>query len=82
MESGDRAVENTVFSSYITGKLFNSPEAVVEDLTKNFLKPMALSDAASQNRFQLEDDLLQFIQEYLEEGKIKYSAFKYVFWHL
>lgn len=65
-----QTVEKTVFSSYITGKLFNSPEAVVEDLTKNFLKPMALSDAASQNRFQLEDDLLQFIQEYLEEGKI------------
>jgi len=63
-------VTKTVFSSAVTGKLFNSKNAVIEDFTKNQIKHIPLVEVPSQNRFELEDDLLAFIQEKLQEEQI------------
>lgn len=63
-------IRKTVFSSAVTGKLYNSKEAVVEDFKRNYFKPMTLVEVQNQNRFQLEDSFLNFIQEHLEEDKV------------
>lgn len=66
-------VSKIVFSSAITGKLFNTKKAVIDDFKKNHLKALSLVEVANQNRFNLEDHLLNFIQEHMDENKI--SAF-------
>ncbi len=63
-------ITKIVFSSIVTGKLFNSKQAVIEDFIKNQLKPLELVEVPNQNRFQIEDHFLQFIQTHLEESKI------------
>ncbi|NGX60602.1 MAG: hypothetical protein K940chlam9_00064 [Chlamydiae bacterium] len=62
--------KKTVYSSATTGKLFNTKAAVIRDFQESSLKPMDLADVQSQNRFQLEDSFLQFIQDQLQEEKI------------
>ena len=62
-----------VFSSAVTGKLFNSKNAVIEDFIKNQLKLLELVEVPNQNRYQIEENFLSFIQTQLEESKI--SAF-------
>ena len=59
-----------VYSSAVTGKLFNSKEAVVRDFKEHYLKPLSLVEVQNQNRFQLEDSFLNFFQEQLQEDKI------------
>ncbi|MCY3974395.1 MAG: DUF2709 domain-containing protein [Simkaniaceae bacterium] len=68
-----KPIEKIVFSSGITGKLFNSKQAVIDDFTKNQLKPMSLIDVAGQNRFRIESGLLAFIEQHLDESGV--SAF-------
>lgn len=63
-------ISKIVFSSAITGKLFNSKHAVIEDFKKNHLKILSLVDVPNQNRFNLEDHLLHFIQDHMDESKI------------
>lgn len=63
-------VTKIVFSSAVTGKLFNSKQAVIDDFTKSQLKPIPLEEVPNQNRFQIEDNFLSFIQKQLEESKI------------
>lgn len=63
-------ITKIVFSSGLTGKLFNSKQAVIEDFKKNQLKPIPLIDVPSQNRFQIESQFLNFIEEQLDESKI------------
>ncbi len=63
-------ITKTVFSSASTGKLFNSKKAVIEDLKKNQLKEIPLVDALNQNRFQIEEGFLEFIQKHLDENRI------------
>lgn len=70
IEKRKEPVTKTVYSSAITGKLFNSKKAVLQDFKKNQLKPMSLVDVPSQNRFTIEDDLLEFIQDNMDESKI------------
>ncbi len=64
------AVSKIVFSSAITGKLFNSKQSVIEDFLKNQLKPVDLIEVPNQNRYQIEEELLRFIQTEIEESKI------------
>ena len=59
-----------VYSSVLSGKLFNTKEAVVEDFKKNYLKPMSLEEVQNQNRFTIEEYFLEFIQKQLVEEKI------------
>ncbi len=63
-------ITKIVFSSVVTGKLFNSKQAVVDDFIKNQLKTLDLVEVPNQNRFQIEDHFLQFIQTHLEESQI------------
>ncbi len=66
-------ITKIVFSSVVTGKLFNSKQAVIEDFIKNQLKPLELVEVPNQNRYQIEENFLNFIQTQLEESRI--SAF-------
>lgn len=63
-------INKVVFSSVISGKLFNNKEAVVEDFKTNYLKPLSLVEVQNQNKYQIEEHLLALIQKYLVEEKI------------
>jgi hypothetical protein len=63
-------VTKIVYSSAITGKLFNSKQAVLDDFSKNQLKPIPLEEVPNQNRFQIEENFLSFIRTHLEESRI------------
>jgi Protein of unknown function (DUF2709) len=64
-------ITKTVFSSVVTGKLFNSRDGVVDDFRKNHLKPMTLVEVQKQNRFEMEGSFLEFLQGELDEDKIE-----------
>ncbi|MCH9630559.1 MAG: hypothetical protein S4CHLAM37_05600 [Chlamydiia bacterium] len=70
IEKRKEPVSKIVYSSAITGKLFNTKKAVIDDFKKNHLKPLTLVEVANQNRFNLEDHLLNFIQEHMDETRI------------
>lgn len=63
-------ISKIVFSSAISGKLFNSKQAVIDDFKRNHLKVLSLVEVPNQNRFNLEDHLLNFIQEHMDETKV------------
>ncbi len=63
-------IVKVVYSSVLSGKLFSTKEAVINDFKKNYLKPLSLIEVQSQNRYQIETSFLQFIQEQLTEEKI------------
>ncbi|HSX12269.1 MAG TPA: DUF2709 domain-containing protein [Rhabdochlamydiaceae bacterium] len=63
-------ITKIVYSSVITGKLFNSKASVIDDFVKNQTKSLNLIEVPSQNRFQIEERFLQFIQEHLDEKRI------------
>lgn len=73
IEKRKEALSKTVYSSAITGKLFNSKKAVVNDFIDHQLKAIALVEVPSQNRYQIEDSFMEFIQDKLDESKL--SAF-------
>lgn len=64
------SVKKVVYSSAVTGKLFNSKAAVIEDFKKNHVKQLTLFEVQNQNRYQIEDQFLAFIQTHLTEEKI------------
>jgi hypothetical protein len=64
------SMKKVVYSSAITGKLFNSRAAVIEDFKKNHVKELSLLEVQNQNRFQIEENFLGFIQKHLTEDKI------------
>ena len=63
-------IKKIVFSSAATGKLFNSKNAIIEDFINNQLRSIPLTEVPNQNRFQIEEHFLAFIQTQLEESKI------------
>ena len=63
-------ITKLVYSSVLSGKLFSSKEAVIEDFKKNYLKRLSLFEVQNQNRFQIEEHFLDFIQKQLSEDKI------------
>ncbi|MBN1914743.1 MAG: DUF2709 domain-containing protein [Parachlamydiales bacterium] len=64
------AIKKVVFSSAITGKLFNSKEAVIQDFKQNHIKHMTLFEVQNQNRYDLEEKFLQLLQDQINEEKI------------
>lgn len=64
------AITKTVFSSVLSGKLFSSKKAVIDDFKQNYLKRMSLIEVQNQNRFQIEELFLAFIQSQLTEDKL------------
>lgn len=63
-------ITKVVYSSVLSGKLFNSKHAVIEDFKKNYLKSLSLVEVQSQNRFQIEEHFLALIQKQLVEDKV------------
>ena len=63
-------ITKIVFSSVVTGKLFNSKSAVLDDFIRNQLRQIPLEEVPNQNRFQIEETFLAFIQKQLEEVRI------------
>lgn len=63
-------VTKVVYSSVLSGKLFVSKEAVIHDFKNNYLKRLSLVEVQNQNRFQIEEHFLAFIQKQLVEDKI------------
>ncbi|NGX37406.1 MAG: hypothetical protein K1000chlam2_00560 [Chlamydiae bacterium] len=63
-------ITKTVYSSAVTGKLFNSKAAVIDDFTQNQIKFIPLVDVPTQNRFEIEESFLTFIQDKLQEDVI------------
>jgi len=63
-------ITKIVFSSMITGKLFNSKAAVIRDFEESYLKLMTLTEVQNQNRYTLEDGFLSFIQGQLTQEKL------------
>ncbi len=63
-------ITKTVYSSVVTGKLFNSKKAVIDDFVGNHIKRLSLIDVPGQNRFQIEESFLSFIQDQLDESMI------------
>lgn len=63
-------ITKIVYSSVVTGKLFNNKSSVIDDFIKNQLKPLSLVEVPSQNRFQIEEGFLAFIQNHLDNNKI------------
>src|SRR5579871_1930203 len=49
------SVKKVVYSSAITGKLFNSKQAVIEDFKKNHIKYLNMIEVQNQNRFQIDE---------------------------
>ncbi|MBM3183727.1 MAG: DUF2709 domain-containing protein [Chlamydiae bacterium] len=64
------SIKKVVYSSAITGKLFNSKASVMEDFKKNHIKYLSLQEVQNQNRYQIEEHFLIFIQKHLTEEKI------------
>jgi hypothetical protein len=64
------SIKKVVYSSAVTGKLFNSKAAVIDDFKKNHVKILTLLEVQNQNRFQIEEQFLDFIQNHLTEDKI------------
>ena len=63
-------ITKTVYSSVLSGKLFNSKEAIIKDFRKNYLKKLTLVEVQNQNKFSIEESFLEFIQQQLVEDKI------------
>lgn len=63
-------IKKIVFSSIQSGKLYNSKKAAIEEFKKTGFKSIPLTEVPNQNRFQMEEHLLKFIQEQLEESKV------------
>lgn len=63
-------VTKVVYSSVLSGKLFSTKGAVIQDFRKNYLKPLTLVEVQNQNTYEIEDHFLAFIQKHLVEEKI------------
>ncbi len=70
MSERKASIKKVVYSSAITGKLFNSRQAVIDDFEKNHVKFLTLFEVQNQNRYQIEEHFLSFIQNHLTEEKI------------
>ncbi len=70
IEKCDEPITKVVFSSVLTGALYNSKEVIIEDFKKNYVKSISLEEIQNQNRYELESEFLQFIQSELAEAKV------------
>lgn len=64
-------ITKKVFSSVLSGKLFSSKESVLKDFRTNYLQPMSLAEVQNQNKFQIEEHFLAFIQTQLNQEKVE-----------
>lgn len=64
------SIKKVAYSSLVSGKLFNSKAAVVTEFQSKYLRGMSLIEVQNQNRFEIDDKLLEFIHTHLQEEKI------------
>lgn len=70
IDQSHEPITKIVFSSAITGALFQNKEVIIEEFKKHYVKPITLEEIQNQNRFEIEPNFLQYIQEQLAEKKI------------
>jgi Protein of unknown function (DUF2709) len=63
-------IKKVVYSSVLSGKLFNTKQGVIDDFKKNYLKRLSLFEVQNQNRFEIEENFLAFIRKQLVEDKV------------
>lgn len=63
-------ITKIVFSSAMTGALYQNKETIVDEFKKQYLKPITLEEIQNQNRFEIEPNFLQYIQSQLAEEKV------------
>lgn len=69
-KSRKESIKKVVYSSVLSGKLFNSKESVLNDFKKNYLKELSLIEVQNQNKFQIEEHFLAFLKKQLAEDKV------------
>lgn len=69
-KSKKEPVKKVVYSSVLSGKLFNSKQAVIDDFKRNYLKRLSLLEVQNQNKFEIEEHFLAFLQKQLAEDKV------------
>jgi len=70
MSKNEKTVSKKVFSSVVSGKIFNDKKSILADFKKNYIKKIDLVAAQNQNRFELDVSLLEFLQEHMDEERI------------
>lgn len=65
-----KSVTKRVFSSLISGKLYDNRKNVWDEFRLHYLRPLSLNEVQEQNRFQIHPDLLAVLQDQLQEAKI------------
>lgn len=63
-------IVKVVFSSALSGKLFNNKKSVIADFKKNYVRPMTLVEVQNQNRFEIEEGFVKFLQDNFNQDKI------------
>ncbi|SCA63519.1 Uncharacterized protein CT_538 [Chlamydiales bacterium SCGC AG-110-P3] len=69
-EKPKEPISKVVFTSALSGKLFNDRKTVIEDFRKHYLKKIPLAEVQSQERFDIEEGFTEFLQKQLDENKI------------
>lgn len=59
-----------VYSSVLSGKLFSTKEAVIDDFKRNYIKKLSIMEVQNQNRYQIEENFLSFLKKQLVGDKI------------
>lgn len=63
-------IKKVVYSSVLSGKLYNSKDSVIRDFVEHYLTPITLIEVQNQNRFEIEEHFMDFIQQHVTEEKI------------
>ena len=63
-------VKKVVYSSVLSGKLFNTKQAVIDDFKRNYLKKLSLFEVQNQNKYTIEAHFLTLLKKYLAEDEI------------
>lgn len=69
-EKPKEPITKKVYSSALSGKIFNTKDSVIKDFKANYLKQLTLLEVQSQNRYTIEQSFLDFIQDQLVEEKV------------
>jgi hypothetical protein len=69
-EKPKEPILKVVFTSALSGKLFNSRKAVIDDFRRHYVKRLSLAEVQNQDRFEIEEQFLAFLQQQLDEDKI------------
>jgi hypothetical protein len=65
-----KPVVKIVYSSAITGKLFHSKDAIINEFRSDYVKEISLVEVLNQSRYQIEDSFMKYIQDELQEDNI------------